>query len=243
MFATVENALQSHLPLWESDFGENMLSPPKQHPYIVVSRLPGSGGSAVARIVGERLGWPVLDDELVERIEQRFGVRHAILELLDEAKPSFLYEALGQLLSHDLISQNAYLCYLRKVVRAAAAEGPAVFVGRGTHFFLPRRHGLVVRVVANEHDRVERIVERYQVSKSVARRTLAETHARRSAFVRTYFHRDIDDMTLYDLVVNSTQLGIETCADVVLAAYRGRRQPLHHKAASAARRELAPHTA
>lgn len=242
MFDDRENALHRHLPQWETDFGERFTAP-RRHPFIVITRLPGSGGGAVARIVGERLGWPVLDRELVERIEQRFGVRHAILEMLDEAKPSFLYEALGQLLSHDLISQNAYLCYLRKVVRAAAAEGPAVFVGRGTHFFLPRRQGLVVRVVADEHDRVERIVERHGVSRSVARRTLAETHARRASFVRTYFHRDVDDMTLYDLVVNSTQLGIEACAELVLAAYRRRRQPEHQPTTPPARHELAPHAA
>ena len=221
MLDTVENALHRHLPQWDSDFGEN---PPRpaEHPFIVITRLPGSGGSVVGRLVGERLGWPVLDGELMRRIERRFGVRHAVLEMLDEAKPSFLYEALGHLLSHDLISQNAYICYLRKVVREAASEGPAVFVGRGTHFFLPRKQGLVVRVVADEDDRVGRIVERYSVTKSVARRMLSETHARRSSFVRTYFHRDIDDMTLYDLVVNSTQLGVEGCAEVVLAAHRAR---------------------
>ncbi|HEX5444872.1 MAG TPA: cytidylate kinase-like family protein [Pirellulales bacterium] len=243
MLDTVENALHHHLPHWQSDFGDHS-SPPPRHPFLVITRLPGSGGSAIARIVGERLAWPVLDSELMERIERRFGVRHAILDMLDEARPSFLYEALGHLLSHDLISQNAYLCYLRKVVRAAAAEGPAVFVGRGTHFFLPRKQGLVVRVVADVHDRVERIVQRHGVSKSVARRTLAETHARRASFVRTYFHRDIDDMTLYDLVVNSSQLGIEGCADVVLAAHRARFPHGRLKAtAPVAARAPAPHAA
>lgn len=243
MFDTVENALHQHLPQWESDFG-GPLAPRPRHPFIVITRLPGSGGSAIGRLVGERLGWPVLDGELMVRIERRFGVRHAVLEMLDEAKPSVLYEALGHLLSHDLISQNAYICYLRKVVREAAAEGPAVFVGRGTHFFLPRRHGLVVRIVADEHDRVARIVERYDVSKSDARRMLAETHARRSSFVRTYFHRDIDDMTLYDLVVNSTQLGIEGCAEVVLAAHRARSPHGRVKSpTSTAARALATHAA
>jgi cytidylate kinase len=192
-------------------------------PYIVVSRQPGAGGADVASLLGRQFGWPVLDKQLVDRMAEQFHIDHEIVEMLDENKTSALYEALGHFVNHRLISQQAYVCYLRRIVTSALAAGPAVLVGRGAQFFLPRGHGLAVRVVADERDRVERIVRRCGVPKTEAKRIMTEVHDRRSAFVRGYFHKDLDDPAHYDLVVNTTRLGVEPAADLVAAAFRGRR--------------------
>jgi hypothetical protein len=42
---------------------------------IAISREAGANGSALGRLLGERLGWPVYDYELVERIANDMGLR------------------------------------------------------------------------------------------------------------------------------------------------------------------------
>ena len=187
-------------------------------PYVVISRLPGAGGSAIAEQIGAELHWPVLGKELIGRMAQRFHVDPDLLEMLDESTSSYLYEAFGHLINHEFISQSAYISYLKKTVRAAAAEGPTVFVGRGAQYFLPRGRSLLVRVVADEEDRIERIQQRYQVDHKLAQKIAHDTRDKRAAFVRRYFHRDMDDSTAYDLVVNASRLGFDGCCKAVLAA-------------------------
>src|SRR5262245_50254509 len=41
---------------------------------ICISREAGAGAGAIARRVGQRLGWKVYDDELIEAIAHRMGV-------------------------------------------------------------------------------------------------------------------------------------------------------------------------
>jgi len=191
-------------------------------PYIAVSRLSGAGGGEIAERLGETLGWPVLGKQLLERIARRHHIDPGLLELLDESPTNLLYEALGHLLNSELISQNAYLSYLRKTVCAAAAEGPAIFVGRGAQYFLSPARTLNVRVIADEIDRIERVRRRFQLSRAAAQKLVRERDQSRAAFVERYFHRDLDDAAGYDLVANSSRLGLDGCVDAILAALRAR---------------------
>src|SRR5579872_1895390 len=66
---------------------------------VALSREAGTQGTAVARELGSRLGWPVYDHELLERIAQEMGVRTALLESVDEKRMSWLLEAFGQFMA------------------------------------------------------------------------------------------------------------------------------------------------
>ena len=43
-------------------------------PVITVTRQYGSGGSDIARLVAERLGWELVDNQFVEEVARRAGV-------------------------------------------------------------------------------------------------------------------------------------------------------------------------
>src|SRR3989442_13494704 len=43
-------------------------------PVITVTRQYGSGGSDIARLVAERLGWELVDNQFVEAVARRAGV-------------------------------------------------------------------------------------------------------------------------------------------------------------------------
>jgi cytidylate kinase len=176
----------------------------------------------MAGCLGRELGWPVLGKQLVDRVAERFHVDRSIVEMLDETRSNFLYEVFGQFFNHHLVGQVSYVCCLRRTVLAAVSAGPVVVVGRGAQYFLPRSCGLAVRVVADERDRIERIRRQHAVTRVEARRVMAEVQDQRTSFVRTYFHHDTDDAENYDLVVNTSRIGIESAAQLVAEALRSR---------------------
>ena len=51
---------------------------------LLISRERGSGGSAVARLAGERLGWQVFDREILDQIAQLAHVRLPLTGSVDE---------------------------------------------------------------------------------------------------------------------------------------------------------------
>jgi cytidylate kinase len=189
-------------------------------PYIAISRESGAGGEEIARLVGETLGWPVLDKQIIEFMAERFHVDRNILGLLDETKTNWIQETLGSLLDHRLISQDAYLAHLGQIILLAAYQGHVVVVGRGAQFFLPREHGLAVRIVALEKDRIAQIRQIGKTSEQEARRVMLEQEQGRNEFVRRYFHHDIDQPSLYDVVANSSSFKHEKTAELIVAVYR-----------------------
>jgi cytidylate kinase len=191
-------------------------------PYLAISRQAGAGGSELARRMGHDLGWPVLGKQLVDRVSERFHVDRAILEPLDETKVGFLQELFGQIINQHLVSQVGYVHWLRRTLLAAVSSGPAVIVGHGSQFILPRQRGLVVRVVAEKHDRLQRICRKYGVTRFAARRHMTNVDGQRKSFARAYFHRDLDDAVNYDLVINSSHLEIDRAAEFVSLTLRSR---------------------
>jgi len=188
--------------------------------YITISREAGAGGSEIARRVGRALGWEVLDKELVERVAERSHLPRSVLELVDETKPSWAYDVLGAWLDPQIISHEKYVVYLTRAILAAARRGNVVLVGRGASLLLPRSQGLAVRIIASEKHRLHHLMEEHGFAEAEARRYMAEVDRGRRDFVIRFFHHDITDPHLFDLVIQADRLGAEGAAEAIVAAYR-----------------------
>ena len=191
--------------------------PPDHHlgPYVAVSRMSGTGGSAFAIRLGEALGWPVLDGEIVDLIADTFELDGAMLHLLDEARANWVRDVLGDLMPHQIVNLDTYVHHLGKVIRLVGLHGNVVLVGRGAQLFLPRERGLALRLVASEEERVLRLSEQDGVSAADARKHIDDVDRRRAHFVEHYFGRAIDDPTLYDLVLNRSSLSDSELVEIV----------------------------
>jgi cytidylate kinase len=193
-------------------------SPARAVSFVTISREAGAGGSEVARLVGQRLGWDVLDKNLLDQVAGRFHVPRRMLELVDETKSNWVYDVLGTWMDPKLVPHEKYAAYVTRVVQAVAKTGGGVFVGRGAQFLLPREKVLAVRIVAPEKFRVARIMQQRKLSAAKARRWMIETDNGRREFVAEHFHHQIDDPHLYDLVLNTERLEIAGAASLILAA-------------------------
>jgi hypothetical protein len=186
--------------------------------YITIAREAGAGGGEIGQMIGQRLGWQVFDQNLLDQVADRFRVSRRILELVDETPSSWVFDVLGNWMDCKLVPHEKYFSLLCSIVSAAAQCEHAVFVGRGAQFLLPRQQLLAVRLVASPKYRLRRIMERLRLNESDARRTMAETDTGRREFVKRFLHHDITDPHLYDLVVNVEFCGREKAVAEVLSA-------------------------
>jgi cytidylate kinase len=192
--------------------------PSRLGPYVAISREAGAGGSRIAEMVGQTLGWEVLDKNLLDLVAERFELSRPMLELVDETASNWVYDILGTWLDPNIIPHEKYVAHLGRVVLAAAHHGKVVLVGRGAQFLLPRRGGLAVRIIAPEPYRIDRIRRLHDTTASNARRLMLEIDRGRREFVERYFHRDINDPHLYDLVINVEHTDISAAVEQIVAS-------------------------
>jgi len=189
-------------------------------PFITVSRQHGSGGGALARRIGEALGWAVVDQEIVEHIADRLHIDRHVLAALDETRANWVRDVVADLMPVRIVDRDTYVTHLERVIKMLALHGRVIFVGRGAQHFLPRSKGLRLRVVAPEAYCRAELARREGRPEADAGKVVAEREAARAELVRHYFGQQIDDPLLYDMVLNASHLDIETQVDIVLTACR-----------------------
>jgi cytidylate kinase len=199
---------------------------------IAISRETGTYGAAIAREIGTRLGWPVYDRELLQRIADDIGVHRTLVESVDERQVSWLSECLGSLFAAREVNETVYFRRLVEALLSLASHGECVIVGRGATKVLPEASSLRVRIVAPREHRIQAVRQNHGVSYDDAAARVDTTDRERNRFVENHFHIDAADAANYDLVLNSARLSAVECADLILAALDRLRQ--HAGAAIAA---------
>lgn len=187
-------------------------------PYLLISREKGSGGTAVSHLIGERLGWPVFDREIVDEIASRTQVRRQLIESLDERTRGLAQDLLAPALDRHDIGKTGYLRHLRQVVLALGHQGNVIIVGRGARHILPREHGLSVRLVATLETRAQRYAAAEDIPLAQARSALQKSDGERETFIHRNFNRTAGDLFSHDLIVNTEQFTPPAVAAIILAA-------------------------
>lgn len=183
---------------------------------LCISREAGAGAGAIARLVGDRLGWHVHDQELLDAIAGRMELATEDVRTFDELAPSVVQDWILPLREEHYAPQEAYLDHLAKLVEEIGKAGEAILIGRGAGFLLPREKTLSVRIVAPLKVRAVRLAERLGVSVRTARRAAIDLDRRRSHFVRTMYRVDANDPHSYDLVLDSNTLGLPIVAEIIV---------------------------
>jgi hypothetical protein len=196
------------------------------HPYVAISRETGLDAGEIAETVGSKIGWKVFDRELLDYMVEHYHWSRVALDHVDERTASWFHETFGKWLDKQLVTQAEFVHRLGKIVLLAAQHESMVFVGRGVHFILPRELGFAVRVIAPNKQRMRRIMERLQCSRRDAARFIDETDKGRAEFVHRYFHRDVTDPHLYDLVVNLEHMSRQSAIELIVSQAERHQQRL-----------------
>jgi cytidylate kinase len=198
---------------------------------ITISRQFGAGGSSVAQLVAERLGWALIDNELVDRVAARAGLSPQEVAAQEERMPG-LFERIVLALaasSQEILTPESagsikpieeprLVQITEKVVAEAAAEGRVVLVGRASAAVLSGSHDAIhARLVAPKAQRIEVVAAREKIDAEAAEALIDKTDANRARYHREYYRREWSDPALYHLTLNTGALGYDGAADLVVA--------------------------
>ena len=156
--------------LWELQREVHRIEAVESWPIITVSRQFGAQGEALARLIGERIGFTVWDDELVHTVAEEAGANETILKSLDEHRRRAIDDAIEGALMGGKYLNSEYLRRLMKLVHTIHSHGKSIIVGRGAHYLLDSATILRVRVVSPFDVRVKEYGERQGLTPDRARR-------------------------------------------------------------------------
>lgn len=183
--------------------------------FVAVSRMVGAGGVKVANLLGEKLGWPVFDKEILNAMAGDDDLRRQIYETMDERDLSWMEEALRTVLTPQA-ARNDYFNRLTRTVLSLARKGRAVFLGRGADRILPSDRGLRIGLVAPLEYRVQHLVELRGLTSEKSREEIARIERERGDFMKSRFRVDADDPTRHDLIINMAKFTDAQAVDLIL---------------------------
>jgi cytidylate kinase len=205
---------------------------------ITISREYGSGGGEIATRLARRQGWQLIDHEVVVRVANELGVSEAEVEVYDEHveglvsrlltnmqlfEPAALVSAPMPVVTDARVYQEA----LRQVVKAAVSAGNVVIVGRGSQVLLGRRRDVLhVRIVAPLEQRISYVMRREGLDKDAARTRIQLKDRDRVRYLQEVHHQHTADPHLYDLVVNTGIIDLESAVDLICLALERKAQQL-----------------
>jgi cytidylate kinase len=212
-------------------------------PVITVSRLTGCGGAEIGQRLAERLGASYLNTQIIQEVAHRLGISEVTAAEYDERAEAFIerlarvlwlsnpalapISAPGSALPFESTTQ-AFVEVTRELVREAARTGNAVIFGHGAQFILAQQPEVLhVRFIAPLAFRVERVMQRKQISRAEAERKVREEDQRRANAIRQFYHADWHAPDPFHLILNTALWDKETCIRLVLQAVEelGRRAP------------------
>jgi cytidylate kinase len=207
---------------------------------ITISREYGSGGGEIAARLASRLDWRLVDHDVVVEVAKRLGVTELDAARRDEQAETLVDQILRSLRAVDptplsmvgmpdsIISPEAhdYAHALRETVLTVTRAGNVVIVGRGGQAILHDwRDALHVRVVAPLEMRVAYVAAREGLDRSSAQRRIQKKDQDRQRYLRATHDQRVEDATLYDLILNTAVLDLNSCVDLItLALERKARQ-------------------
>lgn len=196
---------------------------------ITISREFGSGGRSVGHRVAELMGVPYYDKELVKQVAVETGFDEKFIEQEGEyASPwqsllSYAFAGGNGARQHmNGLSTADFLWVIQcRVILDLAEKGPCVLVGRCADYILRDREDVLnVFIHAPISFRADRVVRLYGESDVSPEKRLEEKDKRRRAYYKHYADREWGMSQNYHLSLDSSLVGMERCARLILDVAR-----------------------
>ena len=194
---------------------------------VTFSRQYGSGGGEIAARLAQRIGWRLVDHEIVAQVAAALGVPEAEAEEYDERGESIFARMLSGMRSYEPAipvpgatgletDEQRYRKALRETVEAACQKGHTVIIGRGSQALLAgRRDVLHVRIVAPIERRITYVMRREGLNHTQAQARIQMKDRDRQRYLAAAHHMSPDDTQCYDLVINTAVLDLDGVVDLI----------------------------
>jgi CMP/dCMP kinase len=202
---------------------------------ICVSHATGADGRELGRLVADRLGFRLVDEEIVSRAAENQQV--TIEDLSDvERRKSLLTRILrdvatGSVMgSAGMLTVPGYLvepqpekgslrALIRESINETAAEGDVVIVSHAASYALPSSENVLrVLVTASPETRVRRLADAGGLDEKQATKLIRANDAGRADYLKRFYGVAEELPTHYDLVLNTDRIGADRWTDLVVNA-------------------------
>ncbi len=201
------------------------------NPFVVtINRQFGSGGREIGKRLAKTLDIAYLDKELLSLAAQKSGISEKAFENADE-KPekSYLYTlsttAYGNFavpFSYpDVLTNDRLFAIQADVIRKEATEKNCVIIGRCADDILSDHPCHINLFIHSPFEvRQKRIMELYHLDVKQAKDLIAKTDKTRASYYHFYTNQKWDDLLNYDLSMDSSILGYDDTAELLVSFIR-----------------------
>jgi hypothetical protein len=214
--------IETHSPLSET-------LPYKTHHYpcITISRETGAGAEMVCEElikilepVSEQndVSWTFFDRGLIEKVLEDHNLPKQLSKYLEEEKYRYISGDVDVLLGiHP--SQWTLLHKMTESILQLARMGKVIIVGRGANIITAKlKNSFHVRLVAPLHERVKHIMEIENIGEKEAEVFVKQKDKGRREYIKSSFSKNIEDLELYHLMVNTGLMSYKESAEIIAAA-------------------------
>jgi cytidylate kinase len=193
---------------------------------VTFEREYGSGASAIAEKLAERLNWKLWDQALTDEIARLMDCSSRTVEEREERPDSLTYRLFKAFMRGSfegtlnaprlkMVDADCIRKAAEGLVLAAARQGNAVIVGRGAAYHLyGRPDALHVFVYAPFEDKVRRLIKTGKTEKEAIELVESVDHDR-SEYIKRYFHVEWPAQHYFHLMINAA-MGEEIAVEIIL---------------------------
>jgi cytidylate kinase len=195
---------------------------------ITINREVGSGGRTVGRKLAEKLGVKYCDKAVIDGLTHKFGLTPERIEEIKAQKKSWwndinnYYQTLVNSASLPMEAEvkldNTIMFETEKrILQELAAQTSCVVAGRtGFMVFRMWPNHLSVFIQASMEHRIQRVMQRQNVSEEEARDIIEKMDSSREAYIKKYEDTSRYDTRNYQLVISMDELSEDDAADIIL---------------------------
>jgi cytidylate kinase len=177
-------------------------------PIITISRGSFSGGKTLAECLARRLGYRCIDRDVIVERAAAYGVSQNDLRDALEKPPRFFDRFMHE--------RYFYLALIQSALTEEVREGRALYHGLAGQLLLRGGHPVLrVRIVAPTERRVKIMQERMKSSRKDAIAYIKKEDGDRRKWTQFLYGVDWEDPSLYDIVINLENLGMEEACRVI----------------------------
>ena len=183
---------------------------------ISIGREVGSGGHEIAEILAKHYNIPLLDKNILEGIAEKKNVDAADLKEIDK---KFVFPLINRNVRgfSSSIQENVYLLQFEYLQEKAKAGESFIIVGRCGEDVLKEYDSLVsIFVLGDKKTKKERIMRLYNKDELMAERLMREKDTERKRYHNSFCEGKWGDSRNYDISINSSVLGIEETAELLI---------------------------
>ena len=176
---------------------------------VTISRGTMSGGEKLAHLLCKELGYKCVSREIIIKAADDYGVEEYVLFEAISKSPSIIHKF--------TFERERYLAFIQASLCEYAKDDNLIYHGHAGHFLLEGiKHVLKIRVIAELPDRIKAAMERNNLSEKEAEKYIELVDKERAKWTNFLYARDWTSPSLYDIVINSSQLSIENSINTIV---------------------------